>query len=57
MYAAIPIHAVRFKIRKSIKADGTRKELRMINIYRRGIEPHISVSLCPDRSTQPPKNP
>ena len=45
------------KIKNRSRAEGTKKELRIIRIYRRGIDPHISVNLCPERSTHPPKNP
>ena len=53
----MPIHAVKFKIKKSNNAEGTKKELKIISIYSLGIEPHISVNRCPIRSIHPQKYP
>ncbi len=53
----MPIHAVRFRIRNRSSTEGTRNELRMIRMYKRGMDPHNSVRRCPIRSIQPPKNP
>ena len=35
---------IRFKIKKSSIAEGTKKELNIIKIYSRGIDPQISVN-------------
>jgi hypothetical protein len=44
IYAAIPIQAVKFNMRKSNKTEGTKNELRIIRMYNLGIEPQISVN-------------
>ena len=51
----MPIHAVKFKIKKSNNDEGTKKEHKIIRIYNLGIEPQISVRRCHIRTIHPPK--